>query len=140
MAKAAAQAEIEASADAVYALLADFGSIGWMPGITKVEVDGEGEGMSRSIHAGGNEPIVEMLESLDPARRRVAYTITRNNPLPVTDYRAHCTAVPLGEGRSRLEWVGTFTPDGVDEATALARVEAMYGLLVGWVKSALEGA
>jgi len=138
MARACATGEIGVSADALYALLADFGEVGWMRGVTKVELSGDGVGMSRSIYGGGDQAIVEVLESLDPDARRVGYTITRNNPLPVDAYHATCTAVGIDPSHSRLEWACTFEPVGVDEATAVARVEAMYGVLIGWVKEALE--
>ena len=105
----------------------------------KVEVEGDGPGMARSIYAGGEECVVEVLESLEPAERRVGYTITQNNPLPVADYHAHCTAIEVGANSSRLRWACDFTPaDGVDESLAVAQVEAMYGVLAGWVKNAIE--
>lgn len=139
MAHAMATGEIGVPADALYAMLADFGDVGWMKGVTKVEVRGEGPGMTRFIYAGGPESVVEVLESLDPAARRVGYTITKNNPLPVADYHATCTAVALGPTRCRLEWACDFTPKGADEATAIAAVKGMYGVLISWVKEALEG-
>ena len=46
--------------------------------------------------------------------------------------------VDLGEGRSRLEWACKFTPAG-DEAAAKVSVEGMYGVLISWVKEAVEG-
>jgi hypothetical protein len=138
VAHARATGEIDAPADVVYELLADFGDVGWMRGVTRVEVEGKGPGMRRSIFAGGDEAVVEELESVDPGALRVSYTIPHNNPLPVADYQASCTAVDLGGGRSRLDWEADFTPVGVDEDAAVARVEAMYGVLIGWVKSALE--
>lgn len=138
MARAVATGDIEASADVLYAFLADFGNVDWMRGVTRVEVDGEGPGMTRFIYAGGDQAVVEVLESLDPSARCVAYTIVENNPLPVADYHATCRAEDLGQGRSRLEWACDFTPVGTDEAAAIAQVEAMYGVLIGWVKSGIE--
>lgn len=139
MARALATAEIEVPVDALYALLADFGDVGWMKGVTKVEVQGEGPGMTRFIYAGGPEAVVEVLESLDPDARRVGYTITKNNPLPVADYHATCTAVELGPARCRLEWACDFMPQGAEEPAAVAAVQGMYGVLISWVKEALEG-
>ncbi len=138
MARAVATGEIAVSADDLYALLADFGDVGWMKGVTKVEVRGEGPGMTRFIYAGGPESVVEVLESLEPAARRVGYTITKNNPLPVADYHATCTAVELGPARCRLEWACDFTPKGAEQAAAIAAVQGMYGVLISWVKEALE--
>ena len=89
MAYAMAEVDVNVSAEALYEFLADFGSVSWMQGVTKVEVEGQGPGMARSIYAGGTECVVEVLESLEPTERRVGYTITQNNPLPVADYLFH---------------------------------------------------
>ena len=138
MAEVMVSGEIGVSAEALWKLLSDFGSVGWMQGVTRVEVSGEGAGMTRAIFAGGDESVLEVLESLDEDARCLRYTITRNNPLPVSDYRAHCTAVDLGSERCRLDWGCSFTPAGADEASATAVVESMYGVLIDWVRQALE--
>ena len=138
MAEAKASIDIEASVEDLWQLVADFGEIGWMRGVKKVEVSGEGVGMTRAVYAGDGDPIIEELEHLDADGRRLGYTIARNNPMPVDDYHAYCLAIDLGGGRSRLEWGCTFEPKGIDEASAKTTVEGMYGMLTGWVKSALE--
>ena len=58
MAYAMAEVDVNASANALYEFLADFGSVSWMQGVTKVEVEGQGPGMIRSIYAGGPECVV----------------------------------------------------------------------------------
>ena len=138
MAEVMVSGEIGVSREALWKLLSDFGSVGWMQGVSKVEATGEGAGMTRAIFAGGDEAILEVLESLDEDARCLRYTITRNNPLPVTDYHAHCTAVELGAERCRLDWGCSFAPAGADEASAVAAVEGMYGVLIGWVRDSLE--
>jgi hypothetical protein len=139
MAEVKATVEIEASVDALWTLLADFGDISWMQGVEKCEVSGEGIGMQRAVYAmGATDPINEVLESLDPEARRLGYGIPENNPLPAKDYHAYCEATDLGDGRSQLVWGCTFEPVGGDEAAAKAMVEGMYGVLTGWVKTALE--
>ena len=137
MAKVMVSGEIDVSAERLWNLLEDFGSVGWMPGVTSVAVQGQGEGMSRTIGE-GEGAIVEVLESIDEETHQIGYTITQNNPMPVSDYHARCKAVDLGEGRSLLEWGCDFTPAGTDEASAVAAVEGMYGLMIGWVKESLE--
>jgi hypothetical protein len=140
MSEALVRVEIAAPVEKLWSLLADFGEIGWMQGVSKVEVKGSGVGMVREIYAiGAAAPVVEVLESKDEAARQIAYTIPENIPLPVDDYHATCVAVDLGDGRSRLDWGCTFTPKGTDEASAKAQVEAMYNVLISWVKGELEG-
>ena len=104
MAEVMVSGEMEVPVEALWKLLADFGSVGWMQGVTDVKVEGQGVGMVRAISAGDGEAILEELESVDEDAQRIGYTITRNNPMPVSDYHAHCTAVDLGDGRSRLDW------------------------------------
>lgn len=134
-----ATGEIEVGAAELWAIVKDFGAVGWMQGVSKVEVEGDGVGMIRYIHAAGGAPIPEKLTSLDEGARRLEYTILENNPLPVSNYAAHVSVVDLGDGRSRLEWGCSADPQGdVDEATAKAGVEGMYGVMIGWVKAAAE--
>jgi hypothetical protein len=138
MAEASVSGEIQAPVDELWKVLADFGAVDWMQGVTKVELDGSGVGMTRAIYAGGDEAIIEVLESLDEEARRIGYAIPKNNPMPVDSYHATCTAVDLGDGRSRLDWACTFAPKGVDEAQARATVEGLYGVLIGWVRDEVE--
>ena len=139
MAEIVVSGEINVPAERLWALLLDFGSVGWMQGVTQLEVQGEGEGMSRIIGE-GDQAIVEVLESIDEGAQQIGYTITQNNPMPVSDYHARCKAVDLGEGRSRLDWSCEFTPaEGTDEDSARAALQVMYDLLISWVRTDLEG-
>jgi hypothetical protein len=125
------------SAEIVYELLADFGNTSWMKGVAKTEVDGDGVGMVRNIYPDPNAPPVrEMMTERDDLARKVAYTITEGNPLPVDDYNAFVRVTNAGSG-CRIEWAGSFEAKGVDEATAKQTVEGMYGVLIDWVIEAL---
>ncbi len=134
------QGEVEASADALWAIVADFGTVDWMMGVNKVELEGEGPGMVRLIYALPDAPPVrEQLESVDEEARCLRYCIPEGNPLPVDDYHSHMTVVDLGAGRSRLDWGCTAVARGIEEAAAKAAVEQMYGVLLSWVKAKAEG-
>jgi len=130
--------EIEAPADRLWAVVADFGNVAWMKGVSRCEVDGDGAGMVRSIFAGDGPPINERLEFVDETGRRLGYEIPENVPLPVDDYHAEMVVVDLGGSRSRLEWSCTAVPKGVGEDEARKSVEAMYGVLISWVKEYAE--
>ena len=97
------KAEVAAPADRLWKLVADFGDVSWMNGVSRSEVDGSGVGMVRSIYAGDAPPVREQLESLDETQRRIGYTITEGNPLPVKDYHAAMQVFADGPERSRLE-------------------------------------
>jgi hypothetical protein len=142
MVQVSVSGEISAPVEALWKVIAAFGEVGWMQGLDRVEVTGEGIGMVRAIYAGGGDtPVLEELESLNEEARRLGYTIPENNPMPVESYHATMTAVDLGGGKSRLDWEATFEPaPGVDEAVARNTVEGMYGVLIGWVKAGVEGA
>jgi len=116
-------------AEKVWALVADFGDISWMPAGTPAEVEGEGPGMARII--GG--AIREQLESIDPASRTLVYTIPEGIPFPVTGYRSTMTVTAVGAD-SELSWSCSFEPDGVAEEQAATMIEGMYGQMIGWVR------
>lgn len=130
--------EIEAPADRLWAIVADFGNVAWMKGVSRCEVKGAGPGMVRAIFVGDGPPLHEVLEFVDTPARRLGYTIPENVPMPVRDYHAEMAVVDLGGGRSRLDWTCHAEPEGADLATAKAAVEGMYGVLLSWVKAHAE--
>jgi len=129
--------DCDLSAEVVYDLLADFGNTSWMKGVAKTEVDGDGVGMVRNIYPDPNaSPVREMMTERDDLARKVAYTITEGNPLPVEDYSAYVQISEAGTGCT-IEWAGSFEAKGTDPETAKTAVEGMYGVLLDWL---IEGA
>ncbi|WP_068180158.1 SRPBCC family protein [Mycobacterium sp. UM_CSW] len=129
--------EVAAPAAAVWELLADFGDISWMPVGDRVDVDGDGIGMSRSIHGAGDKPIVETLTHLDPDRMELGYAIS-DNPLPVSRFEAIVAVRPVEAGSSII-WNVDYDPLGPSESDAEAArqaVEAVYGMMAGWLADA----
>jgi carbon monoxide dehydrogenase subunit G len=123
--------EIEAPAQAVWELLADFGGIaGWWPGgLEKVENEGDGIGMVRTIHTFGLV-IREKLEALDPAERQLELSIEGPAPAGITDYRARGHVVEVTPGRCRLKWRGRFRVAGEgDVETARTFLETGYAAM-----------
>ena len=76
------QGEIGASADAVWALVGDFGGFVKALG-APVDLEGEGIGTLRTIKFGSRPAVVERLEELDHDAQRITYTILEAGPLPV---------------------------------------------------------
>ncbi|MEE2776089.1 MAG: SRPBCC family protein [Acidobacteriota bacterium] len=102
--------EFPASADAVFALLADFGSIGewWPGGLEKVVNRGQGVGMVREIRNTLGGVISERLEELAPNDRTLALSIVGEAPAAIEHYLARGRVVETGAHRCRLEWKSTF--------------------------------
>lgn len=138
MAEVLLQRDYDFPAETVWALLADFGDISWAPGMDKVEVIGEGPGMTRRIYMPDMEPIDEVLQSMDHEAMTFTYTIPRGLPMPVTDYQAGPTVVATGPATCRIDWRGSATPEGISEDDAAEMIKGFYGLLLQWIDDHLK--
>jgi hypothetical protein len=136
-------AQIDAPPDVVWSMLADFGDVGWIPMATRVDVRGQGVGMSRSIYGGGETPVVETLTSIEPEQMKLGYEIT-DNPLPVSRFEALVSVTPAqSPGSSTLTWEVDYDPAGDtpdDAKAARESVEAVYGMMAGWLGDAAAAA
>ena len=94
----------------VWALLADFTSLQWLPGPRNV-TEGLHDGCTaRVLHfdeGSGVDPIVEYLLSVDPSSMRLQYGVVRNPFVPVDGYRAEVNVCVSGKG-STLRFTGRF--------------------------------
>ena len=138
MATATVAKEMDVSADALWALVEDFGNASWLPAGTEVTLEGEGVGMVRVM--GG--AIREKLEACDPATKTLSYSIEDEGvPFPVTGYYATMVVEDLGSGSSRLTWSCKAEPkgDATDESVK-AQIEGMYDMMCGWMHDAVKSA
>jgi carbon monoxide dehydrogenase subunit G len=127
MAEVKVSEELEASADAVWTLLSDFGGIAkWGGGIEGCTVEGEGVGAVRTITVGGGASIQERLESCNDAERTFSYAIIGKSPLPVSDYLSTVVVTALGASRARVDWSSTFEPTGVPAEQAQGIIRGVY--------------
>ncbi|MEB4212134.1 SRPBCC family protein [Mycobacterium sp. 94-17] len=124
---------LTASPEAVWAVLADFGNVGWIPGPGDVRVEGEGAGMRRFIAASSEKPVIETLIWIDPDRRALSYEIA-NNPMPVSRFVVVNTVHDTeSDEESSVDWDIDYSPIGND-AAAREAIEGVYGLMAGWVQ------
>jgi hypothetical protein len=130
--------ELAYPVETVWAILGDFGNLGWVEGPERIEIIGEGVGMTRRVHMTGMDPIDEILESIDEANLSFSYSIP-NMPMPVTDYLSSVKLEDKGDGTTRVHWACTCTP--TDANMAEADVEAMlngtYQQLLSWLDAHL---
>jgi len=94
-------------ADVVWDLIGDFHGIHkFNPTIPPTEsID---DGTARKIVMGPNA-IVERL--VDQTDHSYTYTMDDDGPLPVKNYRSTLAVKDAGDGRSTVEWKGTFDGD-----------------------------
>ena len=137
MARVSVKQSLEFPAQQVWDLISDFGDVSWLQGISKSEVRGQGPGMVRVLRVGESPPIEERLESLDAKSRTLCYTIPKNIPFPVSEYRATMRVREAGPAASELEWSCELTPKGVPDSQAVAMLEGMYKTMIGWLREAL---
>lgn len=136
MAEAKVVEQIAAPAERVFAVLGDFKSIRPGPGITGVDYEGEGVGMTRSIHL-PNGSVVERLESHDDQAMTWRYAIINDSPLPFAGYSATVVLTDNGDGTTTVDWTGTFEPRGVAEADAVAMACGIYANAIKAARAAL---
>jgi carbon monoxide dehydrogenase subunit G len=106
--KGQAAIDIDGSADAVWAVIGDFGGIGgWMPGIESCRVEGE----DRVLETMGMT-ITERLVGRDDEHRTLTYSII--DGAPVETHQGIVTVTPDGEG-SHVTWNVDATPDEMAE-------------------------
>jgi hypothetical protein len=137
MARASVKETLGFPAQQVWELISDFGNTSWLQGLKKSEVQGRGPGMVRLIYVGDNPPIEERLESLDPKTRTLRYTIPKNIPFPISEYRATVQVREAGPKASEVEWSCELTPKGIPEAQAVAMLEGAYKTMIGWLRDSL---
>ncbi|MDH3211295.1 MAG: SRPBCC family protein [Myxococcales bacterium] len=130
--------EFEVDAKALWAILADFGDIRWIPGIEQVELEGEGVGMVRHVTAPGMPQLHERLDAIDHATMTLDYSLPAVAYLQVRNYRARARVVALAAGRCRLVWSCRAEADAVDEAQATANTEAFYAMVMTWIRDFLD--
>ena len=130
---------IAAPPEAVWAILADFANVGWIPAAGDVQIEGEGPGMRRIIRGGGPTPVTETLIWVEPDRHALSYEIA-NSPLPVSRFRA---VVTVTEGNrpntgSTATWDIEYEPNG-DDADTRRGIELIYDTMAGWLEQAANG-
>jgi len=138
MMEASVERDFEFSAEELWAILADFGDISWIPGIEKVELEGEGVGMIRHVTAPGMPQFHERLDAIDHEKMILDYSLPVVEYLRVKNYRARARVAALEAGRCRLRWSCEAEADGVDEAQATSNAEEFYEMVMTWIGDFLK--
>ena len=124
------------SADALWALLGDFGNTSRWSGRPPEACiqQGEGIGSLRTLTLDDGREIVDRLEAV--GERSYSYSIVRS-PLPVHRYNATMAVTPTGPVTSRLTWSGEFDPSGMSDADAVVFWENIYRMGIGLMEATI---
>src|SRR6266508_5959776 len=122
--------EVAADPDAAWRVLGDLAAVDrWIPGITKVELDG----MTRVCTFADGHTQQEAILDYSPAARSSRYTI--DGGLPVADNRGRLAVEPTGNG-TRIVWESSFTALDPTAEAELARLWAgMLPIVLGSLKA-----
>lgn len=123
-----ANIHIDASPDEVWALVGDFGDLGWMAGVNGCEVDGK----VRTVQTMGMT-IQEQLVWRDAEARTLTYSIVGEGA-PVESHEATITVMDTPDGGSHVTWAVGVVPE---EATPMFR--DIYQGALDHLKTHLEG-
>jgi len=117
-------ARIEAPADAVWALVGDFGGTALTGGyVERVELEGRGLGAVRTYHTVarlGGAPVRQRLEGLDPVDRVIVYRMIDNGSVPWTDYTGSIRVTPCGPDACAVSMRLAYIPVGAEPETCRA--------------------
>lgn len=131
---------IAAPAAKVWELLGDFGGVMKWGGsmMQSCTVEGSGIGAVRTIGLGAIS-LQERCEAYDAADRALTYSIIGKNPLPLKNYVSTCQVVETGPGECRVDWCGSFEPDGATEEQTQGMVRGIYTGGIASVRKLLAG-
>lgn len=129
--------EINASPDAVWNIIKDFGNAAWIPVVASTTGHGGNEvGATRELTLKKGGVIKEELKSYDAAAKKYAYRISEKPEvavLPVDNYSSSISVEAAGAG-SKVEWNGAFyrhfqnnnPPPDQNEEAAIKAVTGLY--------------
>jgi carbon monoxide dehydrogenase subunit G len=125
--------EVAVDPDTAWRVLGDLGAVDrWIPGITKVEMDGVTRVCTFADGHTQNEAILDY----SPDTRSYRYTI--DGGLPVADNRGRFAIEPAGNG-ARIVWESSFTVlDRAAEAEVSQLWAGMLPVVLGNLRTVIE--
>ena len=144
--------EINAPPAKVWATIADFHDMSWLPGVTKTTGAGgnEPDAATRQLTLDNGATIDESLYKYDAGTMSYSYRIDKVDvkAFPVNNYSATITVLPAEGGKSTVEWRGAFyrgypnndPPPELNDEAAVKAVTAIYKKGLDGLKKKAEAA
>ncbi|EED35009.1 hypothetical protein NOR51B_950 [Luminiphilus syltensis NOR5-1B] len=138
---------LDADPDFIWPLIVDFGNIeAWWPqgqaiDIERVDIDGEGIGMTRHIYnAGFSHAVSEQLLALDPEIYRWQLAIVGERPAGLVQYTATGQLHPSDDGSCGISYRGEFRTEPGREQEAETFLRGAYQMMFDGLQQAADRA
>jgi len=138
MVEVSIEREFDYPSERLWAVIADFGNVSWVPGVQKVELEGEGVGMIRHLTITDDQQYHERLEAIDHAGMILDYSLPVVPFIQVKDYSAKAQVFALDGERCKVVWSCKAEADGADEAQATTNTELFYESILTWIGDFLK--
>jgi hypothetical protein len=138
MVEVSIEREFAFGAEEVWAVLADFGNVSWVPGVEKVDLEGEGVGMIRHLTVPVFPQLHERLDAIDHQDMVLDYSIPAVAYIQVKNYSAKAQVIGLEGERCRVLWSCRAEADGTDETEATAKTKVFYESMLSWIDDYLK--
>jgi hypothetical protein len=144
--------EIDAPPAKVWAAIADFHDMSWLPGVAKTTGEGgnEPDTAKRQLTLDGGATIDESLYKYDAGEMSYSYRIDNVDVkvLPVNNYSSTIAVLPADGGKSTVEWRGAFyrgfpnndPPPELNDEAGIKAVTAIYRKGLENLKKKVEAA
>jgi hypothetical protein len=144
--------QIDALPAKVWATIANFHDMSWLPGVVKTTGEGGNEpgAAKRQLTLDGGATIDESLDKYDAGAMSYSYRIDKVDVkvFPVNNYSATITVLPAEGGKSAVEWRGAFyrgypdndPPAELNDEAALKAVGKVYRAGLDSLKKKVEAA
>jgi hypothetical protein len=137
MTHATSSITIHASADDIWEVISDFGAAcRYLAMVNDCSVAGQGIGALRTLTSADGSAVVERLEAVDVAARRLSYALLTDTPFG--DCVTTMAVRDLGPHQAELAWSASFQPDGLPESEAVALLEGALTANCHALKQLLE--
>ncbi|MDP4026196.1 SRPBCC family protein [Methylobacterium sp. NEAU 140] len=140
--KTAESIEINAPADKVFKVAADWKDAGWMQGVTKTETQGDDPAKSkRTLTLKSGNTMVQTGGKYKPDDRLFMFYIDKVDvkDLPANDYSGTITVEPQGDAKSKVEWKAAFYRGYMNnDPPAELNDENSEKAVKAWMKQSLE--
>ena len=141
--------DLSVSADAAWAVLADFeGFLEWAAGGpdggATIKITGEagadGIGMIRRMNIPGIGTVGERLVRREPGNKLLSYEICEGKPLGMDTYVAVVTLSEKGDGTCHIDWTGDMTAvAGADESAVATSLQGSFTAMSDALESFVKG-